>query len=109
MMSVTVVRRLAAAAIVLAAAGTAHAQSTSVPGQQLSAPVIQSAGISIKVDDPTFAMPAGHVFKAVFEINAGGGDTVEVNEQLVTMARDSCSAARPPAIAASDATNCCRA
>jgi intracellular sulfur oxidation DsrE/DsrF family protein len=77
-------------AVTMCVAGTAtmlSAQTASAPGQQASGPVIQSAGMSFKVDDPTFAVPAGHVFKAVFEINAGGGDTVKVNEQLVTMAR----------------------
>lgn len=39
------------------------------------------------VDNATFVIPNGHVFKAVFEINAGGGDTVRVNEQLTTIAR----------------------
>jgi intracellular sulfur oxidation DsrE/DsrF family protein len=77
--------RLLCAASTLAT--LAHAQPGSVPGQQLSGPVIQSTGMSIAVDNPTFTVPAGHVFKALFEINAGGGDTVKVNEQLVTMAR----------------------
>jgi intracellular sulfur oxidation DsrE/DsrF family protein len=43
--------------------------------------------MSIKVDNPTFAVPKGHVFKALFEINVGGGDSVKVNEQITTMAR----------------------
>lgn len=68
-------------------AGTTGAQAPTIPGQQMSGPVIQSTGMSIKVDDPTFALPAGHLFKAVFEINAGGGDTVKVNEQLNNVAR----------------------
>ncbi len=74
-----------AASIVLATA--VRAQPPLVPGQQASGPVIKSTGMSIKVDDPTFVIPAGHQFKAVFEINAGGGDTVRVNDQLVTVAR----------------------
>lgn len=65
----------------------ARAQAPTIPGQQPSGPVIQSTGMSIKVDNPTFAVPKGHVFKALFEINAGGGDSVKVNEQLTTMAR----------------------
>jgi intracellular sulfur oxidation DsrE/DsrF family protein len=36
---------------------------------------------------PTFAVPAGHVFKLLFEVNAGGGDSTTVNAQLTTMAR----------------------
>jgi intracellular sulfur oxidation DsrE/DsrF family protein len=64
-----------------------HAQTPAVPGQQRSGPVIQSTGMSIKVDDPTFVAPDGHVFRAVFEINTGGGDSVVVNEQLTNVAR----------------------
>jgi intracellular sulfur oxidation DsrE/DsrF family protein len=77
------------AALALAAcvwARSAAAQSP-LPGQQLSGPVIQSTGMSFKVDDPTFVIPAGHTFKAFFIINAGGGDSVRVNEQMLTMAR----------------------
>jgi intracellular sulfur oxidation DsrE/DsrF family protein len=71
-------------------AGLAAAQTPApapIPGQQMSGPVIQSTGMSIKVDDPTFVVPDGHVMKAVFEINAGGGDTVRVNDQLNNVAR----------------------
>lgn len=80
---------LVAAILIAVSAGapTLRAQTPAIPGQQASGPVIQSAGMTIKVDDPTFVVPAGHVFKAVFEINAGGGDTVKVNEQLNTVAR----------------------
>ena len=55
--------------------------------QQASGPVITAAGQSFVVQDPTFVTPARGDFKALFEIDAGGGDTVKVNEQLVTMAR----------------------
>lgn len=65
----------------------ALAQAPVIPGQQPNGPVIQSTGMSIKVDNPTFVVPKGHVFKALFEINAGGGDSVKVNEQITTMAR----------------------
>lgn len=63
------------------------AQAPVIPGQQTSGPVIQSTGMSIKVDNPTFLVPDGHVFKAVFVIDAGGNDTVRVNAQLNTVAR----------------------
>ena len=63
------------------------AAQTPLPGGQPSGPVIQSNGPSFKVDDPTFTIPAGHTFKALFIINAGGGDSAKVNEQLTTMAR----------------------
>lgn len=63
------------------------AQAPGSVNQQPSGPVITAAGPSFVVQDPTFATPARLEFKALFEINAGGGDTVKVNEQLVTMAR----------------------
>ena len=62
------------------------AQAQSIPGQQPSGPVIQSTGMSIKVDNPTFVVPEGHGFKAVFVIDAGGSDSVR-STQLTTMAR----------------------
>ena len=68
-------------------ARTADAQTAGSVNQQASGPVISAAGPSFVVQDPTFATPARGQLKAVFEINAGGGDTVKVNEQLVTMAR----------------------
>ncbi len=60
-------------------------QTPSAP--QAAGPVIQSGGRSFLVDKPTFEAPAGHVFRAVFEINAGGGSATDVNEQLGTVAR----------------------
>ncbi len=65
----------------------AQAPPPAIPGQQRSGPVIQSTGMSIKVDDPTFRAPENFVFKAVFEINAGGGDSIMVNAQLTSLAR----------------------
>jgi len=73
--------------VALAAPAAARAQATAIPGQQASGPVIQSAGMSIKVDDPTFTVPDGHVFKALFVIDVGGGDSLRVNAQLTTVAR----------------------
>lgn len=64
---------------------TMLAQRTDVAGMTRSGPLIQSAGPTVKVDDPTFVNPDGHVFKSVFEINVG--DTATVNQQLVTVAR----------------------
>lgn len=58
-----------------------------LPGQQATGPVINSAGMSFKVENPTFVVPANITLKAVYEINAGGGDSVKVNEQLTTVAR----------------------
>lgn len=64
---------------------TAFAQRPDPVGMTRTGPVIQSAGPSVLVEDPTFVIPKGHVFKAVFEINQG--DTTTVNQQLVTVAR----------------------
>ncbi|MBC8085987.1 MAG: DsrE family protein [Phycisphaerae bacterium] len=74
-------------ALVAFVAGSLSAQVAPLPGQQQSGPVIQSTGMSFKVDDPTFEVPAGHVFKALWVINAGGGDSVRMNQQLGTIAR----------------------
>jgi intracellular sulfur oxidation DsrE/DsrF family protein len=63
------------------------AQFPPLPGQQQTGPLIESTGASFKVDNPTFEVPAGHVFKALWIISAGGGDSVKVNQQLVTIAR----------------------
>jgi len=61
------------------------AQRPDAPGIQRSGPVIQSAGPTVKVEHPSFVVPDGHVFRAVYEINRG--DTAVVNEQLTTIAR----------------------
>lgn len=73
------------AALVIALPLTAQAPGS--VNQQASGPVITAAGPSFVVQEPTFATPARGDLKALFEINVGGGDTVKVNEQLVTMAR----------------------
>ncbi len=75
---------LTASALLLPVAASAQ-RAPNVPGMQPSGPVINSTGFSIKVENPTFAIPAGHVFKAVWEINQG--DTASVNQQLTTIAR----------------------
>jgi intracellular sulfur oxidation DsrE/DsrF family protein len=77
---------LALAAVTLSLALPRAARAQGMASQPLG-PVINSAGPSFAVPDPTFMVPAGMELKALFEINAGGGDTVKVNEQLVTMAR----------------------
>ena len=63
------------------------AAQTPLPGRQASGPVINSEGMSFKVDNPTFEVPAGHVFQAVWIISTGGGDSTRINQQLVTIAR----------------------
>jgi intracellular sulfur oxidation DsrE/DsrF family protein len=74
-------------ALLLIGPTTSSPQVPGTPSLQSSGPVIQSAGRSFLVDDPTFGVPAGHVFKGVFEINAGGDFQGSVNEQLGTVAR----------------------
>lgn len=64
---------------------SAYAQQLS--GQQASGPVIQSTGMSFVVENPTFAVPSNIALKALYVIDAGGGDSVKVNAQLGTMAR----------------------
>lgn len=84
----------AAAAVLLLVAPVADAQGqggapqpSPLPGQASSGPVIASTGQSFVVDAPSFPIPAGFDFKALFEVNTGGGDSVAVNAQLTTMAR----------------------
>jgi intracellular sulfur oxidation DsrE/DsrF family protein len=72
------------AALLLPTIGTAQARPN-VPGMQPSGPVINSTGFSIKVDNPTFAIPDGHVFKTVWEITQA--DTAAASQQLTTIAR----------------------
>lgn len=74
-------------AFVLLAASTAGAQARprTIPGMTASGPVIQSTGQTVLVEGATFPIPPGHVFQAVFEINAG--DSSSVNQQLTTIAR----------------------
>lgn len=77
---------IAVAALLLAAPLTLAAQQRPpVEGMTRSGPVIESAGPTVKVENATFVIPEGHVFKAVYEINRG--DTAVVNEQLTTIAR----------------------
>lgn len=64
-----------------------QAQAPLLPGQQASGPVIQAGGPSFQVDNPTFPIPANHDFKALFVVDAGGGDTVRTNAQVGTIAR----------------------
>jgi len=74
----------AAAVLMLPATMVAQARPN-VPGMQPSGPVINSTGFSIKVENPTFAIPDGHVFKTVWEITQA--DTASPSQQLTTIAR----------------------
>jgi intracellular sulfur oxidation DsrE/DsrF family protein len=85
--STRALRAIGALVATIAVTSSLNAQASPLPGQQMSGPLIQSTGMSFKVEDPTFVIPANHVFKALFIINAGGGDSVKVNEQVITMAR----------------------
>ena len=79
--------KLRIAAILLASAPAVAAQENRPAGFQEAGPVIASTGMSVVVDAPTFVVPDGHVFKVVYVIDAGGGDTLHANAQLTTMAR----------------------
>lgn len=69
----------------LAAPALLLAQRRNVPGMTPSGPIIQAAGQSVEVENPTFRIPDGHVFKAVYVIDRA--DTGGVNQQLTTIAR----------------------
>jgi intracellular sulfur oxidation DsrE/DsrF family protein len=61
------------------------AQLPGAPGLTQSGPLIQSTGRTVRVDDATFRIPDGHVFRTVYEINVA--DTAGPNQQLGTIAR----------------------
>jgi intracellular sulfur oxidation DsrE/DsrF family protein len=75
---------VAAASLVLAAVPLA-AQGSLPAGVQPSGPIITSGGMSAHVADADFPIPAGHVFKVMWEINVG--DTTSASAQLGTIAR----------------------
>jgi intracellular sulfur oxidation DsrE/DsrF family protein len=77
--------RTGSLAAVIVSAASLPAQGSNIPGLQQSGPVIESTGMSVGVPDANFTVPDGHVFKAVWVIDAG--DTVRVNQQLTTIAR----------------------
>jgi intracellular sulfur oxidation DsrE/DsrF family protein len=77
--------RLLVAVVALHVPLVAAAQRPDGAGRTRSGAVIESTGPTVRVDNPSFAIPAGHVFKAVYEINRG--DTAVVSEQLTTIAR----------------------
>jgi intracellular sulfur oxidation DsrE/DsrF family protein len=61
------------------------AAQQSPPSMTQAGPVIQSTGRSVQVDDATFKIPEGHVFKGVWVIDRA--DTAGPNQQLTTIAR----------------------
>ena len=73
------------AIVTLASPASLSAQRLNAPGMTQSGPIIQSAGPSVEVESPTFRIPDGHVFKAVYLIDKA--DTTAVNQQLTTIAR----------------------
>jgi intracellular sulfur oxidation DsrE/DsrF family protein len=87
--AVHTLRRLTSVAVLVVLALVAPdalvAQRSAVPGVTQSGPIIQSAGQSVKVDDATFPIPDGHVFRNVYIIDHA--DTGMVNQQLTTIAR----------------------
>jgi intracellular sulfur oxidation DsrE/DsrF family protein len=77
-------RLLILGAALLCAANTITAQGAP-RGVTQSGPIIQNGGMSALVEDATFAIPAGHVFKVMWEMNVG--DTLVASPQLGIMAR----------------------
>lgn len=76
---------LLAAALLLPGALTAQTPAGSE--LQQAGPRILSGGMSYKVADPSFVVPVGHEYRAVFEINAGDSDGTQANAQINTIAR----------------------
>jgi intracellular sulfur oxidation DsrE/DsrF family protein len=79
--------RARVALLLVAMTSPLAAQAPATQGPPPNGPIILSAGASVHVEAPTFTVPDGHVFKAVFVIDAGGNDSSRVNAQLTTMAR----------------------
>lgn len=75
---------LAAALAACVLATSVGAQGAASPIQQ-SGPVISAGGPSALVPNPAFAIPDGHVFKVMWEINQGS--ETEQSAQLGTVAR----------------------
>lgn len=78
-------RRTRALLVVFSAATAMPALLAAQAGVQRSGPIINSGGQSFAVESPTFDVPAGHVFKVLFEVNRA--DTTGIADQLNTMAR----------------------
>ncbi|MEW5916338.1 MAG: DsrE family protein [Gemmatimonadota bacterium] len=76
---------IAFAALIALLAGPVSLAAQQPPSMTQSGPVIQSTGRSVHVDDATFKIPDGHVFKGVWVIDRA--DTVGPNQQLTTIAR----------------------
>jgi intracellular sulfur oxidation DsrE/DsrF family protein len=77
---------VALAVLALAAPTSLAAQRpVSGPGLTQSGPLIQSGGRTVEVRDADFAIPEGHVFKAVYVIDQA--DTSSASQQLSTIAR----------------------
>jgi intracellular sulfur oxidation DsrE/DsrF family protein len=81
-------RRLQISALILGAALllAAELQAQGAPrGVTQSGPIIQNGGMSALVENADFAIPPGHVFKVMWEMNVG--DTLVASPQLGIMAR----------------------
>lgn len=76
---------IAFAALIAFLAGPVSLAAQQPPSMTQSGPVIQSTGRSVHVDDATFKIPDGHVFKGVWVIDRA--DTVGPNQQLTSIAR----------------------
>jgi intracellular sulfur oxidation DsrE/DsrF family protein len=81
----TTIAALSLLAALVAPAPVAAQRLPDVPGSTQSGPLIQGAGPSVQVNDATFPIPEGHIFKAVYVIDRA--DTAGANQQLTTIAR----------------------
>jgi intracellular sulfur oxidation DsrE/DsrF family protein len=76
---------LSVLAVIASPDSLASQQRPGNPSLTQSGPLIQSTGRTVQVDDATFRIPDGHVFRTVYEINVA--DTAGPNQQLGTIAR----------------------
>jgi len=74
-------------AVVLVVLGAVSLSAQASPSARVtsSGPLIQAGGMSAQVDDATFAVPANHVFRVLWEINVGSDSAI--SQQLGTIAR----------------------
>lgn len=62
-------------------------QAQVTPGMQRSGPVIESAGPTFGVVDPSFTLPEDHTYRVVWEIVEGASEPDRMDPELGTVAR----------------------
>ncbi len=85
--STSVVGTLGAVLIVATLAPPAPLTAQNSTGMRQAGPVIQSAGPTFGVEDPTFTMPADHEYRVVWEMVDGPAAPTDVDPGYVTLAR----------------------